>query len=89
MKVLVRLFIRYDLAENVDKARTMTCQPGALRVGMSEESMVLKYTGVGDSYRVRLQRRISCPECGVDLTTGSMTAHLCRMYGKEPLIYWS
>ena len=49
MNVLVGLFIRYGLAANVAKSSTMTCHPGALYVGMSEESMALKYTGVGES----------------------------------------
>ena len=47
MNVLVGLFRRYGLAANVTKSRTMTCQPGTLRPGMSEEAMVLKCTGVG------------------------------------------
>ena len=33
--VLVGLFRRYDLADNITKSRTMTCQTGALRSGMS------------------------------------------------------
>ena len=49
---------------------------------------MLKCTGVGDSYWVRLQRRISCPECGVELTAGSMTAHRRCMHGTDPVINW-
>ena len=41
--------ISYGLAANVAKSRKMTCQPGALLVGMSEEAMALNFTGVGDS----------------------------------------
>ena len=52
MNVLVGIFIRYGLANNVAKSRTMTCQPGALQSGMSEETMALKFAGVVDSYRV-------------------------------------
>ena len=86
MNVLVGLFIKYVLAANVTKSRIMTCHPGALRAGMSEEAMALKCTGVGDSYQVRLRRRIPFPECGVELTSGSMMAHRCRMHGTEPSI---
>ena len=56
---------------------------------MSEEAMALKCTGVGDSYQVRLQSQIPCPECGVELTAGSMAAHRCRMHVTEPAINWS
>ena len=45
---LVGLFRRYDLASNVAKSLTMTFQPGALQVGMLEESMELKQMGVRD-----------------------------------------
>ena len=46
MNVLVGLFRRYGLAANIAKSRTITCQTGALRVGMSEEAIVLKCTGM-------------------------------------------
>ena len=39
--VLVVLFIRYGLAANIAKSRTMTFRPGTLRAGMSEEAMAL------------------------------------------------
>ena len=70
MNVLVGLFRRYGLAANVSKSRTITFQPDAIRSGIYEEAKDLKCTGVGESYRVRLLRRIPCPECGVDITTG-------------------
>ena len=75
MNVLVGLFRRYGLAANVAKYRTMTCQPGTLRLGMSAEAKDLKCAGVEDSYHVRLWKRTPLPECGVELTVGSMTAH--------------
>ena len=61
MNVLVGRFRSYGLASNVSKSRIITCQPGALRAGMSEQAMALKCTGVGDLYEVRLRRRIRCP----------------------------
>ena len=75
MNVLLGLFRRYGLAENFAKSRTMTCQPGILGSGMSEETKALKCTGVGELYQVRLIRSFPCPEFGVGLTTGSMAAH--------------
>ena len=89
MNVLVGLFKRYGLAANIAKSHTMTCHPGALRVGISEEAMPLNCTGVGDSYQVRIRRRIPCPECGVELTLGSMTAHRRRIHRIEPATDWS
>ena len=43
--------------------------------GIFAEAKSLKFTGVGDLYRVRFQIRIFYPECGVELTVGSITAH--------------
>ena len=42
MKVLFGLFGQYGLMANVAKSRTMTCQPVALRLVMSEEVKALK-----------------------------------------------
>ena len=89
MKVLAGLFQWYGLSANIAKSLTMTYQPSALRLGMSEEAKALKFTGVGHSYRMRIQRRIPCPECGFELTAGSMMAHRRRMHGTEPGIDWS
>ena len=88
MNVLVGLFRGYGLAANVAKSCTMICQPGALQMGMSDDAMAQKCTGVGDSYLVRLRRRIPCSECGVELTVGSMTAHFRRMHTTDPAIDW-
>ena len=89
MRVPFGLFQRYGFAANVSKSLTMTCQPGILRSGMSEEAKTLNCTGVGYSYLVRLRRSMPCPECGVDLATGSMTEHQQRMHRTEPAINWS
>ena len=55
---------------------------------MLEEAKAMKCMGVGDSYQVRLQRRIPCPEYGVDLTVVSMTSHRRHMHRTEPTIDW-
>ena len=41
MNFLFGLFRRFILAANATKSRTMTCQPGTLRTGISEEAMKL------------------------------------------------
>ena len=86
MNVLVSPFLWYGLAANVSKSLTMTCQPGALMLGMSEEANDLKCTRLGNSYRVILRQLIPFPECGFELTAGSITAQLCCMHGTEPEI---
>ena len=87
--VLVGLFRRYGLADNVAKSCKMIFHPGDLRAEIPEEVMELKCTGVGDSYQVRLQRRIPCLECEVEIAAGYMTEHRFRMNGTEPVIEWS
>ena len=86
LNVLLGFFRRYGLASNIAKSCTMNYQTRALRAGMSEEAMALRCTGVGDSYQVRLQRRIPFPECVLELTVGSMKAHRRRMHRTEPAI---
>ena len=88
MNVLVSIFLRYGLTANFTKSFKMACQPGALRSAMSVKANALKYTGLGDSYRLRLWRWIPCPERWVELTTGSMTAQRWHMHRTEPAIEW-
>ena len=70
INALVVLFRGYGLVANVAKSFTITCHPGSLWEGVSEEVMALKCTGVGNLYEVRLQRRIICLECGLELAAG-------------------
>ena len=46
---MVGLFCRYGLAANVDKSRTMMCQPIALRLGVSVEAHRLCIHGMEPS----------------------------------------
>ena len=47
MKILVGPFRRYGLTSNSAKSCMMTCQPGVLRSGVSEEAKALNCTGLG------------------------------------------
>ena len=67
----------------------MTCQPGELRLGISEDAVGRRYKGVVASYREQPHRWIICPEYGVELTAGSMKAHRRRIQRTEPAIYWN
>ena len=50
INVMFCLFRQYYLVVNISKSRTMTCQSGALRFGLSVEFKAQKCTGVGDAY---------------------------------------
>ena len=55
MNVFIGLFQRYCLTDNFVKSFTMTFLPGALRLGISDDFKEINYTGLGASYRRRLQ----------------------------------
>ena len=65
---------------NVPKYKAIMCHPGAIRYGVSEESVGQRIMGRVMKYKERLRRRMSCPGCRVELTTGSMTAHQSLMH---------
>ena len=44
------LFRQYGLVKIVTKSRTMTCQPGAVRLSISEEAVGRRCTGLVASY---------------------------------------
>ena len=85
---IIGLSRRVGLVANVEKYNTITCQPGVICTGISEEAFIQGSKGYGGTYRDRLWRRISCPYCGVELTTMSMTSHLRRFNGMEMVIDW-
>ena len=71
---------------NVAKYKTMTCQPGAIFTGMSEEAFNWRITGEGAMYRDHIQRHIPCTDCRVELTARYMTAHYRILHGKDTAI---
>ena len=86
INALVVLFRRVGLMDNVEKSNTITCQPGEICTGMSEEEFGRRITGEGVKYREYLWWLIPFPDCGVDLTEDSMTAHHILLHGVEPEI---
>ena len=60
LNVLIGLFHRYILVENVANSKAMTFHPGTLRCGTSEEAVGKSCTGRGVEYRERLRRQIPC-----------------------------
>ena len=55
---------------------------------MSEEYFSWRSKGEGATYRECLQRHTPCPDCGVELTARSMTAHHRKLHGTETEIDW-
>ena len=77
MNASIGLFWCYGLVANVVNYRKMTSQPCVIRSKMSEEARERRCTRVGSPYREKLRQQIPCSECGVKITTGSMTSHRC------------
>ena len=71
------------------KYHKMKFQPGALWLGMSEEAVDCKCTGLGVSLHEQLWRRIPYQECSVELTARSMAEHKIGMHGTDPEIDWN
>ena len=45
LNTLIGVFHQIVLMDNVAKSKTMTCQPGSIRLGMSEEAVIRRSTG--------------------------------------------
>ena len=61
VNVLIGLFRRVVLMDNVAKSKTMYFHPGEICTGMSEETFSGRSKGEEATYRERLWRRIPCP----------------------------
>ena len=88
INVLFGIFIRVVLMYNVSKSNTVSCQLGAIITGMLEEASSHSGIGERDMYWEHLCRSTPCPNCRVELTSGSMTAHRIRVHRTDPAIEW-
>ena len=85
---LIRIFIRVRLMDNITKYKTMTCQPGAICTGMSEDVLIMRSKGEGATYRESLWRRIPLTDWFMELIYGSMKDHQRRLHGTDLYIDW-
>ena len=81
INVIIVLFRRVGLMENIEKSKTMTYQPGEIRMGMSDKDFSLRSKVEGGTYRERLRLCIPCPDCKMELTAGSMPSHHRQFHG--------
>ena len=65
LNIIIRLFWRYKIVENVAKSWMMICQPGLIWSGMLEDAVGRRCPGFEASYSEILRKRISYPECGI------------------------
>ena len=88
MDALVALFGQMGLQANVEKTQTMTCYPGLITSALSREAHERRVTGEGQSCRQRLRNRVTCPDCGKELSKGLLNQHRRQQHGVEPEIDW-
>jgi hypothetical protein len=73
--ILVGLFECIGLFTNAAKMKVMTCTPGRIREGYSDEAYTLHKSGL-ETAADRKRRRVKCQICGVSLQAGSVQGHL-------------
>lgn len=81
--ILTDLFRRVGLRTNVEKTKFMTCLPGYISSSLSSEAYLHRMTGLGDNLRQRKKRKVSCPHCQKELTTGALPHHLRTQHGVD------
>jgi hypothetical protein len=69
--ILVGLFECIRLFTNAAKTKVMTCIPGRIREGYTEEEYTLNKSGL-ETAANRKRRRVDCQICGVSLAAGSL-----------------
>jgi hypothetical protein len=75
LDILVSLFERIGLFTNAAKMKVMTCAPGRIREGYSDEAYTLHKSGL-ETAANRKRRQVDCQICGVSLQAGSLQGHL-------------
>ena len=84
INVLIGVFIRVGLMENIAKYKTMNYQTGVIHMGISEGGFIQRSKGYGATYHECIRRRIPFLDYGAELTFVSMTDHRKQLYGVEP-----
>ena len=80
LNILIGLFWRIRLADNVEKLNTMTFQLGKNILAMSEEEFGWSSTGKGATYWEWLERKTTCQDCGLEMAAGSMKANSQQLH---------
>ena len=62
LNILIVVSQRIILASKITKSKTMTCYPGEIIFGNSQESFVRRSTGEVTTYWGRLKRHVPCPD---------------------------
>ena len=89
LDVLTGFFDRVGLHTNVNKTVGTVCRTCYIVDGHSEAAYTRRMTGVVPSFRERQRERVQCPECELELTAGSLTAHRQAQHGKERPPQWA
>ena len=83
LDVLTGLFDRVGLHTNMNKKVGMVCQPYYIVNRQSEAACTHHITGLGRSFWERQKDRVRFPECEVELSAGSLSAHYQAQQSKE------
>jgi hypothetical protein len=86
--ILVSLFERIQLYTNVSKTKVMTCVPGRIREGYTEEEYMLHRSGA-ETAANRKRCRVVCQICGASLQAGSLVSHLETQHDVYRLFVYS
>ena len=73
--ILIGLFERIGLFTNAAKTKVMTCIPGRIREGYTEEEYA-DYKSQTVTAADKKRRRVDCEICGASLAAGSYQSHL-------------
>ena len=69
------------MQKNVKKTIGMVCHHCQVAGVRADKPHTCRMTGEGRSYKERQQERVQHPECGKDLTSRLLVAHLQNHYG--------
>ena len=78
---LTGIFNCVGLQNNKVKTVKSACWPCHTPHTWPTETYTQQVKGRGLLYREKIQQRVHCPECGVNLAAGSLKAHFQRQHG--------
>ena len=83
------LFDRVGLKTNCKKMVSITCRPCSKPGNRSEETYSHTMTGDGPTPRERKKERVTCGDCGKEMTAGSLDSRRMTQHVKARERKWA
>ena len=82
LSIITELFAKVGLNMNATKTKSMVMVGARQYHSISDEAYERRMKGTGESYKTRMSRLITCPECDKEMRMSHLKTHLSLIHNK-------